>query len=100
MPERPSSPLQPTVTAASYQPSTSGGRAGVGATVGGVRSMEIPLSVTLAELPALSTQSPAAVWPAPPLDTVVVTVGVTAPESASVQLHSTSTGVRFQPYAL
>ena len=69
-------------------------------TLGGVRSMLMPLMLAVAVLPALSVQVPVADCPAPWLLSVVGPVTEATPDSESEQVKLTMTGPLFQPLAL
>jgi hypothetical protein len=88
-----------TVTSASYQSLPFGLRSRAALMVGFVWSM-FTVAVSLAELPALSKAAPTTVWLAPSLESVVGSLQLAMPESASAQWKLTSTGVLFQLSAL
>ena len=68
-------------------------------TLGGVRSMLMPLMLAVATLPALSVQVPVADCPAPWLLSVVGPLTEAAPDSESEHAKVTVTGLLFQPLA-
>ena len=72
------------------------------ATVGGVLSILIPLTVADAEFPAMSVHVPVTDWLAPSVESVVGAGGLPAarPESASAHWKLTVTALLFQPFAL
>src|SRR3954451_21146327 len=76
----------------------------IGLSVGAVLSMLMPVWVFEDALPALSVQVPVADWFAPSvLRTLRSPAGnpkSPTPDTVSVQIHSTTTSVLFQPVAL
>src|SRR6476661_8648566 len=99
MPDSASAHVKLTVTLASYQSLPFGLRSRAALMVGFVWSM-FTVAVSLAELPALSKAAPTTVWLAPSLESVVGSLQLAMPESASAQWKLTSTGVLFQLSAL
>ena len=67
---------------------------------GAVLSMFIPLTVTLAVLPALSSAVPVTLWFAPSPVRVTGDVQLAIPESSSAQVNVTVTSVLFHPLPL
>ncbi len=92
-------PAQVTVNGWLYQPSASGLRLGVAATVGADLSMLTVPSASVAELPATSKHVPVTCWPAPSALIVWVTFGACGPLPASAHPHVEVTSVLFQPFA-
>jgi hypothetical protein len=99
IPERASVPLKVTTTSVLFQPFPFGAGAAAAETLGGVRSMSMPVWVSEAVLPAWSVQVPVADWFAPSVEIVAFTGEATGPEVASAQLQERVTAVLFQPFA-
>src|SRR5213595_985138 len=68
-------------------------------TIGGVRSIEIPVAVAVAPLPAWSNASPLDDWPGPSADRTCGAAHVSIPDNASAQVKASVTGPLFQPAA-
>ena len=83
--------------AVAVPPNNTGFGETVGARVGAVLSILMPLCVFDAVLPALSVQVPIELKAAPSTVKVWLTVGLTAPDVASLQLQLAVTFVLFQP---
>ena len=69
-------------------------------TVGAALSMLMPLTVALAELPALSVTVPVTLWLEPSVLTVMGPVTLATPESASFPVKLTVTMLLYHPAAL
>jgi hypothetical protein len=90
-----------TVTLLEFQPLAFGAGEAVAVIVGRVSSMLIPLTVAVAELPALSTAVPLALWFAPSVVSVTGAGQVSIPDPPGLSAHEkvTITLLEFQPLA-
>ncbi len=81
IPERPSVPVQWTVTSSRYQPAALGGVPAAPERTGSVRSMLMSSTFAVAVLPAMSVASPETRWPSPSLESVTGSVQPAMPDS-------------------
>jgi len=97
IPERESTQAYDTVTGLLFHPNELARGLLDAVMMGPVRSMFMLVSVAVAELPALSTHVPVAVWLAPSWK-VTGDARLRSPERESLQLKLTVTGALFHPF--
>src|SRR3954467_13125248 len=98
MPDTLSIASKVTTTEPEFQPAAFAAGAAVAETNGGVWSM-MTVTVVSVRFPALSTAVPITGWLAPSVGTVTGAGQMAIPDSSSVHVNVTVTGVRFHPAA-